>query len=180
MLDVFFRIAGVTEEETLIEPSAGAASPERKGFMWRRAEPFVTDKTVVRPIRQFKDIKILKSYLLLLWSERWSLRPDGFSEMHTSVCKDFSGIEMGHHRMGLIRILDRFLEQLDREQGSPVQGMKAQYCSPRKVLVEAEKRELDILTGAHSRMSFPFNILTRVTHAESHLTFVCALPVMCQ
>ena len=161
MLDAFFRIAGATEEEALIEPSAGAASPERQGFMWHRAEQFLTDKMVVRSIRQLKDVKILKSYLLLLWSERWPLRPDGFSEVHTSMCNDFSGIEMGHRRMDLIRILDRFLEQLDREQGSPGKEMKDQYCALKEVLVEEEKKASDILTSTHSRTTLSFDILTR-------------------
>ena len=179
MLDVLFRIAGATEEETFRQPSAGATSPERRGFMWHRAEPFVTDGVAVRSIRQLKDAKILKSYLLLLWSERWPLRPDGFSEMHVSMCEDFAGIETGYHRTDLIRTLDQFLEQLDHEQGSPGQEMKDQYCMLKEALAEAEKKVSDILTGMYSRMSFPFDILTQVTHPESHSTFVCALPLMC-
>ena len=129
MLNVFSRIAGATKEETLSRPSAGAASPKRQGFMWRRAEPFVTDRIVVQSILRLKDIETLKSYLLLLWSERWPLRPDGFSEMRASVCEDFSGIGMGYDRMDLIRMLDRFLERLDHEQGSPGQEMKPSESS---------------------------------------------------
>ena len=179
MYDAFFRIFGATEEEALHRPSAGAASPERRGFMWHRAEPFVTGGATVRSIRKLKDAKIIKSYLLLLWSERWSLRPDGFSEMQASVCEDFSGIEMGHYRTDIIRMLDKFIEQLDPEQGSTGQEMKDQYCSLKEALEEAEKKVLDILTGTRSGIVFSFDILTQVTHAESHLTFTCALPLMC-
>jgi len=161
LLDVFFRIAGATEEETIRQPSAGAASPaKRRGFMWHRAEPFVTDRIVARSIRQPKDVKTLKSYLLLLWSERWPLRPGGFSEVYASVCKDFPGIGMGYHRMDLIRLLDRFLEQLDREQGSLGQEMRDQYCLLKEALAEVEKKASDILT-------------------ETHSTSICALPLMC-
>ena len=63
MLDAFFCIVGATEGEALRQSSTGAASPGRQGFMWHRAEPFVTDGVVVRSIRQLKDIKILKSYV---------------------------------------------------------------------------------------------------------------------
>ena len=179
LLDIFFYIAGATEKETVRQPSAGAASPKRRGFMWHRAEPFVTDRIVARSIRQPKDVKTLKSYLLLLWSERWPLRPGGFSEVYTSVCKDFPGIGMGYHRMDLIRLLDRFLEQLDREQGSPGHEMRDQYCLLKEALAEVEKKASDILTGTHARITFSFDIFTQVTHTETHSTFVCALPLMC-
>ena len=161
MLDAFFRITGATEEETFRHPSTGATWPQRRGFMWRRAEPFVTDGIAVRSIRQLKDVKTIKSYLLLLWSERWPLRPDGFSEMRASVCEDFSGIGMGYHRTDLIRMLDRFLEQSGNEQESPVLEVMEQYCSLKEVLVEEEKKASDILTGTHSRIALSFDIFTR-------------------
>ena len=161
LLDAFFRIAGATEEETLRQSSAGAASPERRGFMWHRAEPFVTDGAVVRSIRQLKDVKIIKSYLLLLWSVRWPLRPDGFSEMRASVCEDFSGIGVGYHRTDLTRMVVRFLEQLDNEQESSGQEIKDQYCSLKEALVEEEKKASDTLTGTHPRIIVSFNIFTR-------------------
>ena len=179
MLDAFFRVAGVAEEDTLCQYRGGAASPEHRGFMWYRAEPFVTDGVVVRSIRQIKDVQTTKSYLLLLWSERWPLRPDGFSEMRASMCEDFSGIGMGHHRRDLTRMLDRFLEQLDREQGPPGRRMRDQYCSLKEALVEAERKALDILTGKHSKIIAVFDILTQVMHTETHSMFVCAIPLMC-
>ena len=160
MLDTFFRISRVMEEETLRQSSADTAPPERRGFMWDRAKPFVAGGVVVRSMRQLKDVKILKSYLLLLWSERWPLHPDGFSEMHASVPEDFSGIEMGHHRTDFIQMLDRFLEQLGREQGTPEQEMKGQYCSLKKALVEAENKASDTLTW----YAFQNNFLFRYTH----------------
>ena len=170
MLDAFFRIAGAT--------SAGAASLEHRGYMWYKAEPFVTDRIVVRSIRQLNDVGVLKSYLLLLWSQRWPLRPEGLSEMHACLSDDFSGIEMGHDRMDLIRMLERFLERLDREQGSSGQKMKDQYFSLKEELVEEERKASEVLTGTHSRIIFSFDIFTLVTHAGNHSTFGCALPLM--
>ena len=147
--------------------------------MWHKAESFVTDRAVVRSIRELKDTEILKSHLFLLWSERWPLRPDGLSEMHASVCEDFSGIGIGYHRVDLIRILDRFLEQLDRERGPPVRVMEDQYRSLKEALVEEEKKASDTLTGTYSRTLLPFDIFTQVMYTDTHLTFVCALPLMC-
>ena len=86
---------------------------------------------------------------------------------------------MGHHGTDLIQMLDKFLEQLDHEEGSPRQEMKDQYHSLKEALVGAERKVLDVLTGTRSGIIFSFDILTQVTHAESHLTFACALPLMC-
>ena len=140
MLDVFFRIARANEEETLSQTSANAASPKRQGFLWHRAEPFITNGVFIRSIRQLKDVNIIQSYLLLLWSERWPLRPNGLSEMQASVREDFSGIGMGDHRRDLNLMLDQFLEQLDNGQGSPELEMKDQYCSLKEALMEVEER----------------------------------------
>jgi hypothetical protein len=96
---------------------------------------------VVKAVQALKDIEILKSYFLLVWSE-WNLpscplpddtinrpgliyrlfrRPphtryafDGFSDMRASIQEDFGGIGMGHHRADLLRHLDHVLGQLDR------------------------------------------------------------------
>lgn len=103
MLDVFFRIARAAGEETPCQPSAGT------GYLWHRAKPFFTDKDVVGSIRKLQDVRILESYLNLLWSERWPLPHDSFSEMHASMCEDFAGIGMSYHRVDLIRTLDRFI-----------------------------------------------------------------------
>ena len=67
---------------------------------------------VVKVVRGLKDIEILTSYLLLVWSE-WDT-PDGLDEMCTSIREDFCGIGMGHHRTDLIKRLDHVLGQLDR------------------------------------------------------------------
>ena len=71
-----------------------------------------THAHVVEVVRGLRDIEILKSYLLLVWSE-WDT-PAGCDEMCTSIREDFSGIGMGHHRAELIRRLDHVLGQLDR------------------------------------------------------------------
>ena len=66
---------------------------------------------VVKVVRGLRDIEVLKSYLLLVWSE-WNT-PYGFDEMCTSILEDLSGIGMEHHRADLIQRLDHVLGQLD-------------------------------------------------------------------
>jgi len=91
---------------------------------------------VLHIVRALGDLEILKSYLLLIWSEWDHLR--GPSEMAISIREDFSGIEMGYHREDLLRHLDHVLGQLDmglehlrkRKESlveDDVQQMKVQY-----------------------------------------------------
>ena len=67
---------------------------------------------VVKVVRGLKDIEVLKSYFLLVWSE-WDT-PDGLDEMCTSIREDFGGMGMRHHRTDMIKRLDHVLGQLDR------------------------------------------------------------------
>lgn len=75
---------------------------------------FGTRAHTVKAVRELKDIEILKSYLLLVWSEWNNLYLDGYAEMCTLIGEDFGGIGMGHHRADLIRRLDHIHGQLDR------------------------------------------------------------------
>ena len=71
-----------------------------------------TSKDVVRHIRGLGDTEILKSYLLLVWSE-WSLPL--FSchwEMLVSIREDFGQVGTRHHREDLVGRLDCILENL--------------------------------------------------------------------
>jgi hypothetical protein len=80
-------------------------------------------REVVQRVQELNDIKILTSYLILVWSE-WEYHDsvdfppiDGFSEMRVSICKDFKGLGMGCHRAELIQRLDYILGELDRRSG---------------------------------------------------------------
>ena len=105
----------------------------------------------------------------------------GFDEMQISIHEDFGGIEMGHHRVDLIRRLDHVLERLDRglrylRQYNPalderdVAEMKETYPKLRETLlrVDAEARAL---------VKAEAEVIRRVT--GSHTTFMCALPLPC-
>jgi len=67
----------------------------------------------MRAVRTLKDVEILKSYLLLIWSEWDEPWWVGFSEMCALLREDFGGIGMGHHREDLLRRLDYVLGRLD-------------------------------------------------------------------
>ena len=79
-----------------------------------------TQRHVVEAVRKLKNVEVLKSYFLLVWSEWNNLRDDrGFDEMRVSIREDFGGIGMAHHRAELIQRLDHVLGQLDQELEHP-------------------------------------------------------------
>ena len=143
---------------------------------------------VVKGVRELKDIEVLKSYLLLIWSEWDTLYAGGFDEIYTSIWQDFGGIGMGHHRADLIQRLDHVLGQLDRgleyfKQHSPefherkLQTRKDQYRGLREALLEANENAI----RRASRLKIAFcSILTLPrTDIGSRATFMCALPLPC-
>lgn len=104
-----------------------------------------TRPQVVKAVQALKDIKVLKSYFLLVWSEWGWLASQGFEEMCTSVRNDFGEVRMGHHRTELIQRLDYILGQLDLglahlKQHNPqlggfdLQMMKGQYGKLQNIL----------------------------------------------
>ena len=116
---------------------------------------------VFRAVRALKDIEVLKSYLLLVWSE-WGYIQDGkcFDAMCASIWKYFSGNGMGDHRAELIQRLDHILGQLDwglehLKEHNPQLGrydlwrMKSQYRELREVLLEVERCMFSLI------LSFP-------------------------
>ena len=116
---------------------------------------------VVCRVQALGDIEILKSYLLIVWSEWDSISVSGLIEMCTVIEEDFSGIGMGYHREDLINHLDYILGQLDQGQGYPpqyyqnaqeldIQLAKDHYGELKKLLLKVDKEAMEILT----RMSF--------------------------
>jgi len=104
-----------------------------------------TKSHVVEAARRLKDIEILKSYLLLIWSEWDILYSEG--AMCTSIREDFSQVGMGHHRADLIERLDYVLGQLGQGleylnqhnldiNWNNLQIMEQQYGKLKEVLLE--------------------------------------------
>ena len=68
----------------------------------------------IEVVQALKDIEVLKSYLLLVWSEWGEPHFSGFEKMCILIQEEFGGVEMGHHRADLIQQLDHVLGELDR------------------------------------------------------------------
>ena len=144
-----------------------------------------THRRVVEVVRALKDIEVLKSYLLVVWSEWDTLGSYGFGEMCTIIREDFGGIGAGHHREGLIQRLDHVLEQLDRGveylnqwnhylDELDIQEMKDQYGSLKEILLET-----NIRTEANACTSYPMIMFLRIltqSDIESRTSFMTALP----
>ena len=132
-----------------------------------------SSREVVRQVRALGDIEILKSYLLLIWSE-WDHIDDqqsgGLAEMQVSIREDFGGIEMWCHRRDLVKRLDHVLSQLDRgldhlRQHKPtlntcrISRAKTQCSKLKQVLLEVDIEAMDGLAGKPSGSIF-FGLLT--------------------
>ena len=133
-----------------------------------RGRDLGTHFSVIEAVQALKDIEVLKSYLLLIWSE-WG-PPYCFDEMCTSLRNDFGEIGMRHHRADLIQRLDHVLGQLDRgleylsQQNQyltelQIQKMKDRYGKLKEVLLEMN---IESIAGTcHLRIEF-LSMLTQV------------------
>jgi len=131
----------------------------------------------VKTVRGLKDTEVLKSYMLLLWSE-WD--DDGFDEMCASIREDFSGIGTGRHRADLAQRLDYILGQLDRGleylkqhnsrlDDGDIHNMRVQYGELKDVSLETN-------IGAIARASYSVVMLLRTNsggHAQNLARRLC-------
>lgn len=111
-----------------------------------------TAREVVLYIRGLGELKILKSYFLLIWSEWSSPHDDSVGEMKNSIREDFGGVRMKRHRRDLIKRLDAVLGQLGRglkhfQQHDPliktdeIERRKKIYGRLKGTLLEVEGRQ---------------------------------------
>ena len=104
---------------------------------------------LIRQIRALGDIKILKSYLLLVWSGYDPIddQSGGLAEMLTSIREEFGGIGMGRHRGDLIERLNHILGRSESPdlRDSDIQLAKEQYGELRKVLLEVDREAVNQL-----------------------------------
>jgi hypothetical protein len=129
-----------------------------------------TDQDIVEMIRTLGDTEILKSYLLLVWSEWDDLRSGGFRKMCTSIREDLGGAGMGHHRQDLLRHLDHVLGQLGLGLGhlrqhkpsldeDDIRRMKGQYRKLKELLLEADGETRITPTRELSRLIIILGVL---------------------
>ena len=147
-----------------------------------------TEGHIICRVREFRDVELLKSYFLLVWSEWDYVCSSSLREMRTSIREDLGGIEMWHHRAVLVKRLDHILRQLDKglehlKQHKPSLGeyyiavARARYGSLKNVLLKVDR---EALTRTPFRSITIFDLLTPPRMpTESHSTFICALPLPC-
>ena len=95
--------------------------------------------TTLVHISRLEDIDILKSYLLLVWTE--SFIHDGLREVLSLIREDFGGIGKESHREELMERLDHVLGRLDQAEDSLFTRVaKRQYGRLKEVLLELHRR----------------------------------------
>ena len=181
VVDVLFQIASVDSLRPRIPVGI---------WMWLKKQPALPPQCqgrstgamndVVRHVRALGDVEILKSYLLLVWSEwnhinKWS---EEFAEMQMAIQEEFGGIGMGRYREDLVKRLDHILGQLDLglehlRQRKPrlsefvFQTAKEQYGELKRVLLEVDEEAVNTLTRTSPGRSL-FGLLTLMgTHRIS-------------
>jgi len=146
----------------------------------------------VRQVRALGDIGILKSYLLLVWSEWGSIDDQfgGFAEMQTSIREDFRGIRSGGHRDDLIKRLDHIIQKLNLAHNPgfglddymrTVQRAMRRYTGLKRVVLEVDGEAMSELTRTSTRL-IPLNLLTltnvyRIAH-DIHVCFTSRVTVV--
>ena len=117
---------------------------------------------VVRTVRGLNDIRVLTSYLIVVWSEhRRNIDSEGFVEMEVSAREDFNGIGMGCHRVELIQRLDHILGEPNRGPGIETRD---EYRKLKKILQDVDQEAAEIL----NRMSHSFIFLSLLTLTDLH------------
>ena len=149
-----------------------------------------TVRAVVRQVRTQGDIEILKSYLLLVWSEWDPVDYLGLTDIRTSIGEDFSGIGMGRDRESLSERLDQVSGRLNRGSGSlkqrrrsicghNIQRAKGQYVWLKGILLELNREALEMLTRTSSVDQTISIRSPQRADTESHSPIICALPFPC-
>ena len=152
--------------------------------VWCRGRQIGTTNGAVRHVRELGDIEILKSYLLLVWSEWDCLDESGLDEMKNSIREDFGGMGRWDDREELIGRLDWVLGRLSQGldhlrarkpqlRKNDVQQAKSQYSSLKDTLLEGHEE-------APRRMSLGLTLFKKYTNPLGRLQdSTCALPLPC-
>jgi len=143
------------------------------GLSWGR------DRDVIRTVRALGDIEILVSYLILIWSKSRLLDSDGYAEIQISICEDFKGIDMGHHRAELIQRLDSI--SINQPSAAITEFFwrrtRGQYQEFKRVLQEVDQKATETLNRMPSSFIF-LSMLTPVgLYRIIHLHVCPASPV---
>ena len=100
---------------------------------------------IVIYVRRLGDIELLKSYFLILWTDRRAPSSVGTQAVEGSIREDFGGTGMEQHRKDLLERLDHVLGQLeqrlkDSPNDGPLHEAKKQYTKLNETLLEVDGR----------------------------------------
>ena len=121
---------------------------------------------IIHHVRGFRDIEILTSYFLLLWSEWVSHDNTCYQPMQVSIREDFGGTGLERNRKELMERLDHILEELSQETehfrkyrpedlGLHVVYAKIEYEALKETLLEVEKEVTSTLPVRPPSWAFP-------------------------
>ena len=121
---------------------------------------------IVHHVRGFRDIELITSYFLLLWSE-WVCHDNScFQPMQVSIREDFGGTGLERNRKELMERLDHILEELNQGTehfrkyrpvaiGTHVFYALFEYEQLRETLLEVEKEVMSTLPVRPPSWAFP-------------------------
>ena len=115
VVDTLMQIASVKEVSRHITIDVWSWLTKRPTFPPNWSGHFYGSRPhILKAVRELRDIEILTSYFVLVWSEWQPLQNDVFDEMCTSLQEDFGTVGMDHCRFDLVQRLDQVLGRLDQ------------------------------------------------------------------
>ena len=148
--------------------------------------PGTTGQDMVHHIRGLRDIQLLKSYFLLVWSEWDYPFFRALVEMRGIIREEFCGIAMWQDREDPTKRLDHVLSQLDRgleylRQCDPqnledhVTDVRFKYEQLKEVLAEKDKEAVKTLSSTPLNLILSMKMLMIVCRI-SHDRRLCPAP----
>lgn len=125
---------------------------------------------IIKHVRGLGDLEILKSFLLLVWSEWDRISSSGLDMMKMLIQEDFCGIGMAQHQQDLLQRLDYILGEFGRGPEyfqwhtmwsfdfikARIEYTKQQYGELRDVLLEVQREAVKkTLTCMSPSLSLP-------------------------
>ena len=112
-------------------------------------------RTVIRVVRELRDVNLTVSYLLIVWSEWGHLQPDVFLAMRRLIREELSGIGLAGYRVDLIERLKYVvfrisqgwnIHPIDNDSSDNLAERMMQYEELKRDLLAVDKNAAKILT----------------------------------
>jgi len=142
------------------------------------ARPKGTGGDITHKVQALGDFEILKSYLLLVWSEWYHIGGSSgdHAEIQASIWEEFCGIDMFSHRKDLIKQLNSVLEKYD------CSGKAKEQCMELKMVLLLLDEEAVNTLIRKSPTLIGFNLLTSIdtyrTPPDLHVCSPSPMPMI--